>query len=82
MTTRRTIRTANMLDPCGDKSNRASPWPPRPNAKKIDLPHDPLFAVRNPDVLHLRGVFEKPASLSESGIEPVDLPAFVRPDLF
>ena len=27
MTARRTIRTAIMLDPCGDKSNQASPWP-------------------------------------------------------
>jgi hypothetical protein len=37
MTARRTIRTAIMLDPCGDKSNQASPWP---NVKKIDLPND------------------------------------------
>jgi hypothetical protein len=78
-TARRTIRTANMLDPCGDKSNRASHWRA---CEEIDLPNDPLFAVRNPNVFDLRGVFEEPAPLGEIGIEPVDLPAFVGPDLF
>src|SRR5258708_36250397 len=40
-----------------------------------------LFAVRNPDVLHLGGVLQKPASLSQLGVEPVDGAAFVCPKL-
>jgi len=40
-----------------------------------------LFAVRNPDVLHLGGVLKKPATLSQFGVEPVDGAAFVRPNL-
>ena len=41
----------------------------------------PLFAVGNPDIFHLRGVLQKPASFRDSRIEPVDRAAFVGPDL-
>src|SRR5205807_8481524 len=40
-----------------------------------------LLTVGNPDVFDLGGVLEKPASLSNLRIEPVDRPAFVGPDL-
>ena len=40
-----------------------------------------LFAVRNPDVLHLGGVFEEPAALRQFRIEPIDDSALVRPHL-
>src|ERR1700677_250414 len=40
-----------------------------------------LLAIRNPDILNLRGMLEKPATLSQLGIEPVDHAPFVRPHL-
>ncbi len=44
--------------------------------------HVLLFAVGYPDVLDLSRVLEKPASLGQFGIEPVDRAAFVGEDLF
>src|ERR1700683_1179302 len=41
-----------------------------------------LFAVRNPNIFHLRGMLEKPAPFGQLRIEPVDGSAFVGPDLF
>src|SRR5229473_6445683 len=41
-----------------------------------------LFAVRDPDILHLAGMLQEPASFGQFRIEPVDGPAFVGPDLF
>jgi hypothetical protein len=43
--------------------------------------HRGLLAVGNPDILYLRGVFKKPATLGQFGVEPVDSAAFVRPNL-
>src|SRR5579863_433246 len=68
-----------MLDPDWGKSNR---YPMGLKYRKIDSLTAWLFAVRNPDVLNLRSMLEKPASLSQIGVEPVDLAAVVGPDLF
>src|ERR1700721_135631 len=40
------------------------------------------FPVRNPDILDLSGVLEKPTAFGEFRIEPVDCATFVRPNLF
>src|SRR5580698_1815688 len=40
-----------------------------------------LFAVRDPDVLYLRSVFEEPAALGQLRVEPVDDAALVGPYL-
>jgi hypothetical protein len=44
-------------------------------------PLDKLFAVGNPDVLHLNGVLEEPVAFTLFGIEQVDGAAFVREHL-
>ena len=40
-----------------------------------------LFAVGNPDVFHLVGMFEVPAAFALRIGEEIDVAAFVRPDL-
>src|SRR5712692_6582969 len=40
-----------------------------------------LFAIRNPNVLDLNRVFEKPAALGDFFVEPVDRAAFIGKDL-
>src|SRR5260370_15626911 len=40
-----------------------------------------LFAVRDPDVLHLGSMVQEPPAFALSDAEPVDSPAFIAEDL-
>src|ERR1700675_4210950 len=46
----------------------------------IRRPND-LFAVRDPDILHLGGVLQEPAAFRVLGVEPIDGAPPIRPDL-
>src|SRR5579859_1713050 len=52
-----------------------------PGSDKCKCPPCSLFAVGNPDVLHLRGMLEEPASFRQFRVEPVDDATLICPDL-
>src|SRR5260370_15753251 len=54
----------------------------RPQAvTQAPVPTKRLFAVRYPDILHLRGMVEKPSAFALFDAKPVDGPAFIAEDL-
>src|SRR5581483_3716172 len=69
----------------GSRRTHKSGWTLRRVFRVKFLPCDKrtlsLLAIRDPDILHLRRVLEKPAALALLRIEPIDRATFVRPHL-